>query len=112
MKIKVRKADRTDLAAVSALLFENEPVFGSALSDRFDEILSQTGHSVLLCFVDGELCGTLSVSVIDGLSEKFPLSVFSGGKIKKGADREAVSNALISKGEELSRAFGCKKILS
>ncbi len=110
MKIEVRKADRTDLPSVAALGFEKEPVFSVALADRFDEVLSQTGHSLLLCFVDGTLCGMMSVTIVDGLSDKFPLALFSGGKIKGGADKEAVSSALIAKGEELSKNFGCKKI--
>lgn len=112
MKIEVRKASCNDLSFVSALSFETEPVLGFSLSRRFEEVLSQTGHSILLCFVDGEISGMMSVTIIDGLSKKFPLSVFSGGKIKPGADREVVSAALIAKGEELSRSFGCKKILS
>jgi len=110
MKIEVRKADRTDLAAVVSLGFEKKPVFALSLADRFDEVLSQTGHSVLLCFVDGVLCGMMSVTIVDGISEKFPIALFSGGKIKNGADESAVSSALIAKGEELSRLFGCRKI--
>ena len=110
MKIEVRKADRTDLSAVAALGFEKEPILGFSLSERFDEVLSQTGHSVLLCFVDDELCGMMSVTIVDGLSEKFPLALFSGGKIKDGADKNAVSSALIAKGEEISKIFGCRKI--
>ena len=110
MKIEVRKANRTDLSSVAALGFEKEPVFSAALADRFDDVLSQTGHTLLLCFVDGTLCGMMSVTIVDGLSEKFPLALFSGGKIKSGADEAVVSAALIAKGEELSKFFGCKKI--
>lgn len=110
MKIEVRKADRSDLSAVAKLGFEKEPIMDLSLSERFDKVLSQTGHSVLLCFVDDELCGMMSVTIVDGLSKKFPLALFSGGKIKTGADKAAVSSALISKGEEISKLFGCKKI--
>lgn len=110
MKIEVRKAERTDLSAVAALGFEKEPVIDRSLSDRFDEVLFQTGHSVLLCFVDEKLCGMMSVTVIDGISKKFPVALFSGGKIRESADKAVVSSALISKGEEISKFFGCKKI--
>ena len=110
MKIEVRKACRTDLYAILDLAFEKKPVFDLALCDRFDEVLAQTGHSVLLCFVGGELCGVMSVAVVDGITDKFPVALFCGGKIKDGCNREEVKKALIQKGEETAKSYGCKRI--
>ena len=110
MKIEVRKACRTDLYAVLDLVFEKKPVFDLALCNRFDEVLAQTGHSVLLCFVGGELCGLMSVAVVDGITDKFPVALFCGGKIKDGCNREEVKKALIQKGEETAKSYGCKRI--
>ncbi len=110
VKIEVRKACRTDLYSVLDLAFEKKPVFDLALCDRFDEVLAQTGHSVLLCFSDGALCGLMSVVIVDGITDRFPVALFCGGKVRNGCDRNEVTNALIQKGEEISKSYGCKKV--
>lgn len=111
MKIEIREADRRDLDALLSFAFKKRPSCGQKMADAFDEVLCQTGHKLLLCFANGELCGTLSVSVIDGLGEKFPVAVFCGGKLKKEFEGEYFSSLLISKGEEIARAHGCKRII-
>lgn len=110
MKIEVRKADRTDLCALSKFALENDCIFGKDLTDKFDEVLCQTGHSVLLCFAEDVLCGVMSVTFVEGLTKKFPIAVFCGGKTKKGESESIIRAALVSKGEELSKAHGCKRI--
>lgn len=111
MKIEIREADRRDLENVLSFAFEKRPLSGKKMTDKFDEVLLQTGHKLLLCFANGELCGMLGVSVIDGMGEKFPVAVFCGGKLKKEFEGEYLSSMLISKGEEIARAQGCKKII-
>lgn len=110
MKIEVRKACRTDLYAILDLVFEKKPVFDLALCDRFDEVLAQTGYSVFLCFADGKLCGLMSVSIVDGITDKFPVALFCGGKLRKGCNLDEVRNALVQKGEETAKNYGCKRI--
>lgn len=110
MKIEIRKADRRDLDRVLSFAFEKRPTSGMAMTDKFDEVLCQTGHTVLLCFADGELCGMLCVSIVDGMGEKFPVAVLCGGKLKKEFEGDYLSSMLISKGEEIAAAHGCKKI--
>lgn len=111
MKIEVREADRRDLEAVLSFAFEKRPPSSVETADKFDEVLCQTGHKLLLCFANGELCATLGVSIIDGMGEKFPVAVFCGGKLKKELEGEYFSSIMISKGEEIARKYGCKKII-
>lgn len=111
MKIEVRSADRRDFETVLSFAFEKRPVSGRKMTDKFDEVLCQSGHKVLLCFADGTLCGMLCVSIIEGMGEKFPVAAFCGGKIKKDFEGADVSALLLAKGEEIARAHGCKRII-
>lgn len=111
MKIEIREADRRDIDDVLSFAFEKRPPSGKKMMDKFDDVLCQTGYKLLLCFANGELCGTLSVSIIDGMGAKFPVAVFCGGKLKKEFEGEYFSSLLIAKGEEYARAHGCKKIV-
>ena len=111
MKIEVRKACRTDLYSVLDLAFEKKPVFDLALCDRFDEVLAQTGHSVLLCFSDGALCGLMSVVIVDGITDKFPVALFCGGKVKTAATVMRLQTHSFKRARKFQKAMAAKECI-
>ncbi|MCM1543777.1 MAG: GNAT family N-acetyltransferase [Ruminococcus sp.] len=110
MILEIRKANRSDLLPLLNLMCSEKPVIDRRLLDRFDEILSQTNHSVLLAEVDGEIVGTLSVSIIDGIGSDFPFAVIGGGKIKPDFCGKGVDRALASQVQYIAAEKGCKVI--
>lgn len=112
MILEIRKANRNDLIAILNFVHDNEPIIDKALTDRFDEILCQTNHQVLLAEVDKEIVGMLSMSIIDGIGKDFPFAVTGGGKIKQDFINRGVDRALISQVRYIAAEKGCKSVNS
>lgn len=110
MILEIRKANRSDLMQILDFTCDKSPIIDQSLIDRFDEILCQTNHHVLLAEVDGEIVGTLSVSVIDGLGKGFPFAVTGGGKIKPEFCGRGVDRALASQAQYIAAEKGCQEI--
>ena len=111
MKLEIRKANRLDFERLS-FLYEEPPVMDNKRRDFFDEVLCQTGYSLLIAEADGEIAGVLGVSIIEGLGKKYPVAVLSGGKLGSCDDREKIGDALIMKAKELAQRAGCKAVIS
>ena len=112
MKLEIRKANRLDFERLLSFLFEETPVIDYKKRDFFDEVLCQSGYSLLIAEADGELAGVLGVSIIEGLGKKYPVAVLSGGKLCSCTGRERISDALIMKAKELAQRAGCKTVIS
>lgn len=110
MIFEIKKANRTDLMRLMSFVHDDEPIIDNGLIDRFDEILCQTNHSVLLAEAQGEIIGTLSLSVIDGIGSDFPFAVVGGGKIKPEFEKRGVDEALISQARYIAAGLGCAQI--
>ena len=111
MTLKIKTANKTDVKNLVEFSYKNPPVLNQKLFDNFDEILAQTGYHLLLAEIDGKLSGMLAVSIIDGIGDKYPFAVLSGGKLSKQASANGVGDALIKHAEEIARNFGCKYII-
>lgn len=110
MTLEIRKANRADLPALLEFIYEKEPVLDGEIQDRFDEILCQSRHSILLGLIDGKIAATLCESVIDGFGKGFPFAVLSGAKIKKEYEKIGLQKAMINKAEYIAAENGCVSI--
>ena len=111
MTLKIKNADKTDIKNLVEFAFKHPPVLNQKLFDDYDEILTQTGYHLLLAEIDGKLSGTLAVSIINGIGDKYPLAVLSGGKLSRQARENGTGEALVKHAEEIARKFGCKTII-
>lgn len=112
MILEIKKANRTDLMRILNFNSGSNPIIDRDLTERFDEILCQTNHSVLLAQVDGEIVGMLSLSIIDGLGKGFPFAVTGGGKIKPEFAGRGVDRALMNQAQYIAAEKGCREIKS
>lgn len=110
MSFEIKKADRGDICEILSMVYENPPVIDGRTADRFDEILSQTGFSLLLAKKDGQPVGILSVTVIDGIGKQFPFAVTDRGRIKRGFEQSGAAEALMHAAEYEAARRGCKRI--
>ena len=108
----IRKADRGDLKDILTLTYAKPPVIDRALVDRFDDILSQTGYSLLAAFMNGRLAGLLSVCVTDGIGRQFPFAVTDSGIIGGEFQGFGIEDALIARAQYIAAENGCKSIRS
>lgn len=105
MKIEIRKADRSDLVSLLKLQNGQLPVIDRNIYDKFEDVLAQTNHSVLLAFANGEPVGTLSITLIDGIGSQFPQPVMSGAVIKQGYERSGIGSLLIETAQYIADGF-------
>ena len=112
MTLKIKIADKTDIKNLVEFAFKEPPVLTQKLFDDFDDVLTQTGYHLLLAEIDGKLSGTLAVSIINGIGDKYPLAVLSGGKLSETAKESGAGDALVKGAEEIARKFGCKALIS
>ncbi|MGN1418829.1 MAG: hypothetical protein ACI4W6_05830 [Acutalibacteraceae bacterium] len=108
----VKKADRSDLTGLLSILYENEPVpiIDEKLINRFDEILAQTNHSVLIAYQNKKPVATLSLTIIDGLESGCPKAYITSCKISQSAKREEAEAALVEKACLIASGYGCAKV--
>ncbi len=111
MKFQIRDANRADLLNILSFMGGSEPVICKQLINRFDDILCQTNHHVLLAEADGKIVGTLCISIIDGIGNGFPLAAAGGGKILPEFSKKGVDRALISRAKMIAAESGCREII-
>lgn len=115
MNFEIRKADRGDLKTILELQNREEPVIDRALCDKFDEILSQTNHTVLLAYANRKPIATLSVTIIKGIGSGYPKTVLSGVSIKDGYELSGVDRLLLESAQYIADGFepgSAKRIMS
>lgn len=115
MNFVIKKADRGDLKAILELRNREEPVIDRALCEKFDEILSQTNHTVLLAFAEKKPVATLSITIIKGIGVGYPKAVLSGAGIKDGYELSGVDRLLLESAQYIADGFkadGINRIVS
>lgn len=112
MKLEIRKANRLDFERLLAFCYDEMPVIDYRKRDLFDQILCQTGYTLLLAEADGVLSGVLGVSIIEGVGDKYPLAVLSGGKLCSSEKAKEIGDALTIKATQLAQRAGCLRIIS
>lgn len=110
MTLEIREAKKNDYTSLSKIMGVGSVQHDADSLNRFENILSQSGHSVLLGFIDGELAGALSVSIIDGIGEDYPFAVLSGAGIKSGFEKIGLERSMLAKAEYIAAAHGCRRI--
>ncbi|MGN0468655.1 MAG: hypothetical protein ACI4GY_08035 [Acutalibacteraceae bacterium] len=108
----VKKADRSDLTSLLSIFYENDtvPIIDEKLIDRFDEILAQTNHSVLIAYQNKKPIATLSLTIIDGLESDCPKAYITSCKITERAKREEAEAVLVEKACLIASGYGCAKV--
>lgn len=95
-----------------SILFESEsrPVANARLLDRFDDVLSQTNHSVLIALCEGRAIATLSVTIVDAIAPGYPKAYLSCfGTLNSKAAPEA-REALLEAACKIALEHGCTRI--
>lgn len=115
MNFEIRKADRGDLKTLLELQKGEEPIIDRAMCDKFDEILSQTNHTILLAYANQKAVATLCVTIINGIGAGYPKTVLSGIRIKDGYELSGVDRLLLESAQYIADGFepgSAKRIMS
>ena len=110
MNFEIRKVDRSDLIKILELQGEKKTVIDRPILDKFDEILSQTNHTVLLALCNKKAIATLSITIINGIGPEYPKIILSGAKIKEGYEKSGVDRILLESARYIADGFDAQNL--
>lgn len=111
METEVIKAELSDLKDVVEFVFSGSKTIQTFDGNFFEEVFSQSGYNLLVAKKGEEIIGILAVSVINGIGEKYPVAVLTGGKLNKDGRENKAGDLLIEKAKEIAKENNCKSML-
>jgi len=112
-RVVIREAKETDAAVIAALYrFLVQDVHINVLPERLEMIAADPNTYLLVCEVDGVVCGTLLLTIcLDAMYGSQPFGVIANVVVSETRRSTAIGSRLIEHAEAVCRERDCSKMM-